>query len=50
MFHGLNWCIHYDRLILRLTDLEGKHKRGVLIKIYKLVNGLEEVDTRITGK
>ena len=36
---------YYERLrILGITDLESRRKRGDLIQIYKLVNGVEEVD------
>ncbi len=36
---------YYERLrILGITDLESRPKRGNLIKIYKLANGLEEVN------
>ncbi len=37
----------YSLRILGITELESRRKRGDLIQIYKLVNGLEEVNIEL---
>jgi hypothetical protein len=45
MVEELKGYSYYERLrILGITDLESRRKRGDIIQIYKLVNGLEEVN------
>ena len=45
MLEELRGCEYPERLRrLGYTDLETRRKRRDLIQIYKLVNGLEEVD------
>ena len=45
MVEELMGCEYPERLRrLGYTDLETRRKRGDLVQIYKLVNGLEEVD------
>ena len=51
MVIDLRTMSYEDRLeTLGLTKLELRRKRGDLIQIYKIVNGMEEVDIDMPGK